>query len=173
MAVDAVKGNSSTSVKEVLLDQLQCLYRSKDILATELKKMKEAADRNDIRDFFSYYEERFAVNIQRLDEIRHLAKLEITSAPCGLFNGIIQQTESLFTRTNEKSFARDAALIMAGQQLMHFMIATFGNLGRLADSTGLTQVATLLNDSLYEEHASYVMLDDIAEKLLGRPDLNI
>jgi ferritin-like metal-binding protein YciE len=63
----------------------------------------------------------------------------------------------------DSSQLRDAALIVGGNKIEHYEIAVYGSLVSFAQQLGLTEAATLLQQTLNEERAADAKLTQIAE----------
>src|ERR1044072_9008103 len=71
--------------------------------------------------------------------------------------------ETIVEETEEGTFTRDAALIIAAQKVEHYEIATYGGLVQLAITMELNEVADLLDKTLVEEEDTDAKLTEIAE----------
>ena len=64
--------------------------------------------------------------------------------------------------TDDGSATRDVALIIAGQKVEHYEIATYGSLAQLAKTMGRDDIAALMQQTLDEEKQADQMLTDLA-----------
>jgi len=82
-------------------------------------------------------------------------------------NDIIDEMQSaakdMVSATEDDSPLRDAALIVAGNQVEHYEIAMYGSLVSFARQLGLREAAGLLEQSLNEEKAADAKLTQIGE----------
>lgn len=62
----------------------------------------------------------------------------------------------------EKGAMRDAGIILAGQKVEHYEIATYGTLRQFAETLGLGDAESLLLKSLDEEKAADEKLTEVA-----------
>jgi ferritin-like metal-binding protein YciE len=67
----------------------------------------------------------------------------------------------------DESPLRDAAMVVNGNFVEHYEIATYGSLAAFARSLGLDQAASLLAETLEEEKKADAKLTDIGERLLN------
>jgi len=113
---------------------------------------------------------------QHLNETRtHLTRLE------SIFPAIGAKTETKSNDILDKmlnaakdsashidpSSLRDAALVLNGNVVEHYEIATYGSLAAFARSLGRTEVASLLEETLNEEKMADAKLTQIGEQLLN------
>jgi ferritin-like metal-binding protein YciE len=64
--------------------------------------------------------------------------------------------------------ALDAGLLAAAQAVEHYEMSRYGTLRTWAKELGLTEAATLLEDTLEEEEATDVALTKIAEAVVNQ-----
>jgi ferritin-like metal-binding protein YciE len=57
---------------------------------------------------------------------------------------------------------RDAGIISAGQKVEHYEIASYGTLRQFAETLGLPEAATLLEETLNEEKVADEKLTEVA-----------
>jgi len=68
----------------------------------------------------------------------------------------------------ESSPLRDAALILNGNLVEHYEIATYGTLAAIAQSLGLSEAVAPLQSTLNEEKKADAKLTQLGEQLLNR-----
>ena len=80
--------------------------------------------------------------------------------------GLIEEGEEIIAMSADPD-AKDAGLIAAAQKVEHYEIATYGTLCAWADQLGMTDVKTLLGQSLAEEKATDEKLTRLAESMVN------
>ena len=73
---------------------------------------------------------------------------------------------------NEKGSIRDATIILAGQKVEHYEIATYGTLCAFAKILGENEVVALLEETLKEEKGADEKLSEIAESTINIQAVN-
>jgi ferritin-like metal-binding protein YciE len=81
--------------------------------------------------------------------------------------GLTKEAESIIEETEKGTMTRDVALIIAAQKVEHYEIATYGGLVQLAKTTGMEDMAELLQETLDEEKETDQLLTQIAENNLN------
>ena len=113
---------------------------------------------------------------QHLDETRtHVTRLErvfsaIGMAPDTKTNDIFDKMASASkdSKSNiDQSPLRDAALIVNGNLVEHYEIATYGSLASFARNLGLQDAAALLQETLNEEKKADAKLTHIGEEMMN------
>jgi len=85
------------------------------------------------------------------------------SKKCEAMSGITKEGESIIEDTEDGTATRDAGLIMAGQKVEHYEIATYGALARVAKTLGHAEVVKILESTLAEEKKADASLTQLAE----------
>ena len=113
---------------------------------------------------------------QHLQETRtHITRLErvfssIGMAPDTKTNDIFDKMASAAkdSKANiDQSPLRDAALIVNGNLVEHYEIATYGSLASFARNLGLQDAAALLQETLNEEKKADAKLTQIGEEIMN------
>ncbi len=76
--------------------------------------------------------------------------------------GLVKEAQGVIEETDEGSATRDVALIIAGQKVEHYEIATYGSLVQLARTMGNEEMAQLLQQTLDEEKEADETLTELA-----------
>jgi ferritin-like metal-binding protein YciE len=76
--------------------------------------------------------------------------------------GLVMEAQAVIEDTDKGSATRDVALIIAGQKVEHYEIATYGSLVQLAKTMGRNDIATLMQQTLDEEKTADQLLTDLA-----------
>jgi ferritin-like metal-binding protein YciE len=113
---------------------------------------------------------------QHLMETRnHVVRLERVFAALGkspdtksneIFDKLSSAVKDSIANIDESPL-RDAAMVVNGNFVEHYEIATYGSLAAFARSLGLDQAAALLAETLEEEKKADAKLTDIGERLLN------
>jgi len=90
-----------------------------------------------------------------------LSKLMGKGTKCKAMEGIIEENQKVMAE-NLSPEVRDAAIIGGSQKIEHFEIACYGTVRTYAQQLGLTEVASLLQQTLDEEYRADEMLTNLA-----------
>ena len=156
-------GKGDTLLKEYFVESLQDIYYAEKAITKALPKMTKAATSEELKDAF---EEHLAVTqeqVSRLEQVFETMGEKAKGKKCEAIEGLIKEGESIIEDTDEGTATRDVGLIMAGQKIEHYEIATYGGLVQLAHTLGLEDAAELLAITLKEEKETDVTLTSIAE----------
>lgn len=165
----ALKNASSSSQQkgselyEFFCDELKDIYWAEKHISKTLPKMRKATTNSQLADAFANHLEQTKEQITRLEQVFELLGKKAQGKKCEAIVGIVKEGEDIIEETKAGTNTRDVGLILAGQKVEHYEIATYGGLATLANTLGLTDVAELLATTLEEEKEADSILSDIAE----------
>lgn len=105
-------------------------------------------------------------HIIRLEEVFSSIGEKAEAKKCEAMTGLIKEAEEIMEGT-EKGVVRDAGIILAGQKVEHYEIATYGTLSSFAKTLGENDAAELLQKTLTEEKEADAKLSEIAESSIN------
>jgi len=159
----AAKGQGNSMLEEFFKDELKDIYWAEKHLVKTLPKMAKAATTSQLKDAFTDHLETTKTHVSRLEEVFGLLGEKPQAKKCDAMAGITEEGAGIIEETEAGTCTRDVGLILAGQKVEHYEIATYGGLSQLATTLGLTEVANILNETLQEEKEADTLLTDIAE----------
>lgn len=151
------------ALAELFADSIKDIYWAEKHLVKALPKMQKAATSPELKDAFAEHLEVTKTHVTRLEQAFESLGKKAQGKKCDAMEGITTEGDSIITDTEPGTSTRDVGLILAGQKVEHYEIATYGGLAQLATTLGLTDVADLLNQTLEEEKEADVLLTEIAE----------
>lgn len=153
----------SGMLEEFFHDELKDIYWAEKHLLKVLPKMAKAATSEELKQSFTEHLEVTRGQVERLEQAFEILGKRAQGKKCEAMDGITKEGESIIEDTEKGSLTRDVGLIMAGQKVEHYEIATYGSLAQLAKTLGRTDIADLMGQTLEEEKAADEMLTSIAE----------
>ena len=160
---NAGAGKGDSLLKEYFVESLQDIYYAEKAITKALPKMMEAATSSEL---IGAFEDHLAVTeeqITRLEQVFESIGEKAKGKKCEAIDGLIKESESIIEDTDDGTATRDVGLIMAGQKVEHYEIATYGGLVQLAITLGYDEASGLLQQTLDEEKETDVLLTGIAE----------
>lgn len=152
------------SLSDVLVEELGDLYIAEQQLLDSLPALAAAAHSYDLQRALESHLEETRNHGERLKQA--FAELGILFAPaksCAAMQGLIDQGIAIGAATGD-SVAIDAALIGAVQQIEHFEISGYSTARAHAAELGQDKIASLLDDTLEEEHKANKTLAKLASR---------
>ncbi|MEP7110327.1 MAG: ferritin-like domain-containing protein [Ferruginibacter sp.] len=152
----------ATGLRELFEDSLKDIYWAEKALTKALPKMiKQATSEelvNALTDHLSVTEEQ----VTRVEKVFNSIGVKPQAKKCEAMEGLIREANELMEST-AKGVVRDAGIILAGQKVEHYEIATYGTLTAFARILGEAEGAELLHQTLNEEKEADEKLSEVAE----------
>ena len=157
------KATGDSLLEAFFHDELKDIYWAENHLVKTLPKMAKAASDKELKTAFTDHLEVTKEHVSRLNKVFELLGHKAEAKKCEAMTGIIKEGDSILEDTEKGTATRDAGLIMAGQKVEHYEIATYGALIRIAKTLGHAEVATILDKTLAEEEEADESLTNLAE----------
>jgi ferritin-like metal-binding protein YciE len=154
---------NDSRLEEFFHEELKDIYWAENHLVKTLPKMAKAASGEELKMAFNDHLEVTKEHVRRLDNVFKALGHKADARKCEAMNGIIKEGDSIIDDTEKGTATRDAGLIMAGQKVEHYEIATYGALIRIAKTLGHSAVAAILEKTLAEEKEADESLTNLAE----------
>ena len=152
---------SSTSLRELLVDEIKDIYHAENQLIKALPKMAKAAVNPELKAGFTEHLAQTKVHVERLEKVFKLLDEPVKGKLCHAMKGLLEEGAEAI-EDNDPSAVRDAQLIGAAQRVEHYEIAAYGTVRTFAKDLGETEVARILQETLDEEGATDKKLTKIA-----------
>jgi ferritin-like metal-binding protein YciE len=149
------------TLHDVFVEQLADLLSAERQLLDALPKVASAATTPDLVDAIEEHLDETRGHVARLERVFELTHLPVTDEECEAMKGLIREGAEVAEADGEP-LARDAALIASAQRVEHYEIAAYGTVTELATQLDLSEVASILDDTLAEENAADQRLTRIA-----------
>jgi ferritin-like metal-binding protein YciE len=158
-------GNMSVeTMQELLIDELKDLYSAEKQIVRALPKLAKAATSPDLKQALTNHLEETEGQVTRLERIAEIVGKKLTGKTCVGMKGVLEEGSEVLEET-DKGTIRDAAMIAAAQRVEHYEMAGYGSAREFAKMLGLSEVASLLDETLEEEKAADKLLSGIAKQI--------
>src|ERR1700728_3750049 len=138
------------TMEDLFLEQVEDLYDAEKRLVKALTKMAEAATSLSLRQAFESHLIETEGHVTRLENIFRTLGQDPKSQTCAAMKGLISEGEDMVSDT-EPSALRDAGLIASANRVEHYEMAAYGSARTFAQTLGLAEAASLLEQTLQEE----------------------
>jgi ferritin-like metal-binding protein YciE len=105
--------------------------------------------------------------VTRLERVFSLCGVDAKTAGNDIIDEIMDAADDIVSGTEDGSPLRDAGLIVGGNQVEHYEMATYGSLVAFAQQLGLNEAAKVLQQTLEEEKAADAKLTQIGETVVN------
>ena len=154
------------TLDDLFLHEIEDLYDAENRILGALPKMRDAASSAEVRTGFERHIAETEGQIKRLEQIFSMIGKSPKRETCEAAKGLIKEGSEIVNATGDDD-VKDAALIGAGQRVEHYEIAGYGTARNLAQRLGLSDAATLLEQTLEEEKRMDRMLTQVAEQSIN------
>ena len=158
------------NMEDLFLEQVEDLYDAEKRLVKALPKMAEASTSQTLRQAFQSHLMETEGHVSRLENIFRTLGKGPKSHTCDAMKGLISEGEDMVSDIDESSL-RDAGLIAAANRVEHYEIAAYGSARTFAETLGLREAATLLEQTLQEEKKADQKLTQLAESMVNEEAL--
>ena len=148
-------------LQELFVDQLRDILWAEKQLVKALPKMAKVAQSEQLRKAFTHHLGETKVHVARLEEIFSVLGLVPKPKKCEAMQGLLEEGKELMDDFGGTE-GIDAALILAGQKVEHYEMATYGSLHAYASCLGVKAAEKLLAQTLGEEKKADAGLNKIA-----------
>jgi ferritin-like metal-binding protein YciE len=152
---------SVETFEQLLIDELKDLYSAEKQIVHALPKLAKAASSTELNEALLSHLEETKGQVQRLEKIGEIVGKKMTGKTCAGMKGVLEEGSEVLEET-ESGSVRDAALIAASQRVEHYEMAGYGSARDFAKLLGLSEVVSLLEETLEEEKAADKKLTSIA-----------
>jgi ferritin-like metal-binding protein YciE len=128
--------------------------------------MIKGASSPELKTALEQHLEETRTHVSRLERIFSQLGVEADTEDNDVVEEMIDAAEGMISDI-DASPVRDAALIVAGNQVEHYEIATYGSLIAFAQQLGLGEAVTVLQQTFQEEKAADAKLTQIAESAVN------
>ncbi len=141
---------TTSTLKEVLVGQLQDLYSAETQITKALPKLAKAATCPNLKEGFLLHLKQTEVHVERLKTICSDLGVKPTGKTCAATEGLIKEGQETIDEPATPEM-KDVMLIGAARRVEHYEIAAYTGACDLARILGLTDILKSLGETLSEE----------------------
>ena len=158
---------ATKSLEDLFVNLLKDIYYAEKQILKALPKMAKKADSDELRQAFEHHLEETEGQVERLEQVFALCDLKPTAKTCAAIKGILEEGEEDMKEAEDPDVL-DAGMIADAQAVEHYEIARYGTMVAWAKQLGMNDAASLLEETLEQEHNADRTLTEIAEGSLNR-----
>jgi len=132
-----------------------------------IPSMIEASSSPELRSALEQHLEETRTHVTRLERVFAICGIDAKTADNDIIDEITDAADDMVSATEDGSPLRDAALIVAGNQVEHYEMAAYGSLESFARQLGMNDAANILQETLNEEKAADAKLTQIGETTIN------
>lgn len=158
---------ATKSLEDLFVNLLKDIYYAEKQVLKALPKMAKKADSDELRQAFEHHLEETKGQVERLEQVFALCDLKPTAKSCPAIKGILEEGEEDMKEAKNPDVL-DAGMIADAQAVEHYEIARYGTMIAWAKQLGMTDSASLLQQTLDQEYSADRLLTKLAEGSLNR-----
>jgi len=149
--------NDFPNMRELYTSQLRYLLSAENQIVDGLPKMIENAQETQLKQAFQSHLQETRNHVTRLQRLLRDLMNDPTDKKDPILTAIVGSAENI-TKETDPGAVRDAGLIASAQKVEHYEIASYGCARDWAEQLGLSEHATILQQTLEEEkHADKLL----------------
>jgi len=153
-------------LSDLFHDTLKDVYFAEKKILVTLPKMSKAAQSKELKAAFVKHERETKGHVKRLEQVFKIFGKKAQAKKCEAIMGITKEGAEIMTEFKGMP-ALDAGLAACAQAVEHYEISRYGTLKTWAEELGMSDAASLLDDTLKEEKATDVALTSLAKTVVN------
>ena len=158
------KSDAAKGLRQLFEDELKDIYWAEKELTKAIPKMIKNASSDELVEALTGHLEATKNHVTRLEEVFESIGVKAEAKKCEAMAGLTKEAEEIMEAT-QQGVVRDAGIILAGQKVEHYEIATYGTLCSFARILGEDEAADLLEETLNEEKEADIKLSEISDSI--------
>lgn len=155
------------TLEDLFVTGLQYVYDAENQLVEALPKMAQASTTPELRQAFEQHLKETQEHARRAEQIFSAIGKSPERKPNTVVQAMRQEADKMIQNT-PTSPIRDAALIVAGNQVEHYEMAAYGSLVNFAQLLGKQDAVKLLQQTLEEEKKADSKLTQVGESQVNK-----
>jgi ferritin-like metal-binding protein YciE len=149
------------TLDDLFVHTLRDIYYAENQIVKALPKMVSKATDAGLKKGFETHLAETKAQIGRLEKVFKMHGVDASGVNCPAIDGILKEADEVSGDVADKSVL-DAALIASAQAVEHYEITRYGTLVAWAKKLGRADCASVLQESLDEEHSADKKLNTLA-----------
>jgi ferritin-like metal-binding protein YciE len=158
-----ITSNDFPSLRALYTAQLRYLLSTENQIVKGLPDMIEHADDQQLKDAFQSHLQETRVHVERVQRMLGDLMEDVDDKKDPILSAIVGSGENI-TKETEVGPVRDAGLIASAQKIEHYEIASYGTARDWAMQLGLSDHASMLQQTLDEEKHADKLLTSISQR---------
>lgn len=165
-AASSEYGVEESKLMKLFEDSLKDIYWAEKALTKALPKMAKKATSDELVTAIENHLAETEEQVKKVEQVFELIGKKAVAKKCEAMDGLIKEAEEIMSETEEGAM-RDAGIIAASQKVEHYEIATYGTLRTFAQTLGMDDAASILEEILEEEKAADETLTEVATSTIN------
>jgi ferritin-like metal-binding protein YciE len=158
---ESATGMQTSQLEKLFENELKDIYWAEKALTKAIPKMIKNASSEDLIEALENHLEETQEQVTRVEQVFEVLGKKAAAKKCEAMEGLINEAESIMEDCEEGAMC-DAGIISAAQKVEHYEIASYGTLRQFAETLGLDEAVSLLEQTLQEEKNADEKLSEVA-----------
>lgn len=154
------------SLERLFVEELRDAYNAEKQLVRALGKLAKNASDEELSQAFEEHQAETEEHVTRLERVFDTLDLKPRGKTCHGIKGIIEEGNEMMEEDGDEAVI-DAGLIAGAQRAEHYEMSAYGTLRHYAARLGNDTAEKLLAQTLEEEKAADVKLNEIAKRIVN------
>jgi ferritin-like metal-binding protein YciE len=154
-------GMKQSQLMKLFETELKDIYWAEKALTKAIPKMIRKASSPDLQEALKLHLRETEKQVTRAEKVFGILKKKPIGKKCIAMEGLINEGKEIMEESEEGAMC-DAGIISAAQKVEHYEIASYGTLRQFAETLGLTNAVSLLEETLEEEKGADKKLTEVA-----------
>ena len=159
-------GLEESTLMKLFETELKDIYWAEKALTKAIPKMIKKATSDELIEALEMHLEETENQVKKVERVFEVIDKKPVAKKCEAMDGLIKEAEEIM-KESEEGAMRDAGIITAAQKVEHYEIASYGTLRTFAQTLGLDDAVTLLEEILEEEKNADQKLTEVAEATIN------
>ena len=151
------------SLRDLMITGMTYVLDFENQVSGEAQKMAQASSDPEVKQVFEQSATKGKEYAQRIQEVFGKLGAPVQTNDNQIAKAMITEVEQMIQNTDQGP-VRDAALIVAANQMQHYRIAVYGSLGHYADLIGKSDATQPLTQNLEDSKGGDAKLTKIGEQ---------
>lgn len=151
----------STQLMRLFEAELKDIYWAEKALTKAIPKMIKNATSEELIEALENHLEETLEQVKRVEQVFEIIGKRPVAKKCEAIEGLLKEATEIMEMCDYGAMC-DAGIISAAQKVEHYEIASYGTLRQFAETLGLSDAASLLEETLNEEKAADETLTEVA-----------
>lgn len=151
----------STQLMRLFEAELKDIYWAEKALTKAIPKMIKNATSEELIEALENHLEETLQQVKRVEMVFEIIGKRPVAKKCEAMEGLLKEATEIMEMCDYGAMC-DAGIISAAQKVEHYEIASYGTLRQFAETLGLSDAASLLEETLNEEKAADETLTEVA-----------
>jgi ferritin-like metal-binding protein YciE len=154
-------GVDESKLMKLFEDSLKDIYWAEKALLKALPKMAKKATSDELVQAIEDHLQETEGQVEKVEQVFGIIGKKPQAKKCDAMDGLIKEAEGIMKEADDGAM-RDAGIIAAAQKVEHYEIASYGTLRTFAQTLGMDDAASVLEEILDEEKNADEKLTEIA-----------